>query len=753
MHSTPATKTVSNLRTASRNMRSLVLFGRTVVITLSVVSAGLGFIAGIRLQSGTYDPHAYAIGAGALFAGACAFIAFLLMRRRVNRLKMSALEARLEELSDRNWELREAEERARSLLEAQGDLIVRRDAARRVTYANDAFCALAGKNSNALIGQVMDLPTLDRGAITVLADGTRVYDQKIASGKGTRWIAWREVAVRSESGSEVQGVGRDVTDRVEAERALGIARDQSETANRAKSRFLAMVSHEIRTPLNGILGMADLLLDTPLTPEQITYAKAAKTSGETLLSLIEEILDFSKIEAGRLDLEARPFTLAVLVEEVVELLAPRAQAKSIEIAAFVDERLPVNLVGDSARLRQVLLNLAGNAIKFTERGGVSVIVEPGARDGEFCFRVRDTGIGLKAEDQQRVFLDFEQADGSPTRKFGGTGLGLAISKRIVERMDGSIAVQSEPGAGATFSVTLPLLAAPMEEGQHAFAAPDLHNAAVMIVASAEIEASLLARRLGRWGAKTCAVIDEQIAEALLPERRWDALLVDFPQALKMIATGELQRRDVPRRIVLMRPSERHEMPALKAAGFNGYLIKPVRAVSLAARMRAGDEFENSVAEAVDESNAATSATQAQEKNKGLSILVAEDNDINALLARALLVRLGHRPTIVSNGEAAMESWAAARAAGVPYDMILMDVQMPVMDGLEATRRIRAAEAQNGSEATVQPASILALTANAYAEDREACLAAGMDALLVKPLDRERLREAVETVAHRIKIAA
>lgn len=737
-----AAETVAATRKAARNKAALLLFGRTVVITLSVASAALGFLAGIRLQSGTYDPHAYAIGAGALFAAACAVIALLLIRRRMMADKLRGLEARCEELSDSNWELREAEERARSLLEAQGDLILRRDGQGRLTYANDAFCALTGKNRAALIGKQAELSILERGTLNVLADGTRVHDQKIAGASGARWIAWREVAVRTQAGSEVQSVGRDVTDRVEAEHALQVARDHAEAANRAKSRFLAMVSHEIRTPLNGILGMADLLLDTPLSPEQITYAKAAKTSGETLLSLIEEVLDFSKIEAGKLDLEARPFALAALVEEAVELLAPRAQAKGIEIACFVDEQLPQMLVGDAARLRQVLLNLAGNAIKFTPAGGVAVIVEPGERDNEVRFVVRDTGIGLKPGDQQRIFLDFEQADGSSTRKYSGTGLGLAISKRIVERMDGRIAVESAPGAGATFSVTVPLQPAPTDDAAAPFIAPDLSGAAVLIVAAAEIEASLLARRIGRWGAKTCVALDERVAFALLPERPWDALLVDFPQAQKMIAGSGLAHLDVRRRIVLLKPSERHEMAALRSAGFNGYLIKPVRATSLAARLRAADEFEHALAEAVDDSNEAAKATDAQSNSKGLAILVAEDNDVNALLARALLLRLGHRPTIAGNGEAAVEAWAAARAAGTPYDLVLMDVQMPVMDGLEAARRIRTAEAAAGDTAV----RIVALTANAYPEDREAALAAGMDGLLVKPLDRERLRETLEAIA-------
>ncbi len=718
-------------RERARNRAALVLFGRSVVVTLSVISGMIGFFFGTRLQSATYDANAYATGIAALFAMACTVIAYLLIRRRSLRRNLRWLEARVEELADQQWELREAEERARSLLEAQGDLIVRRDGEGHITYANDAFCALAGRGRDTLIGRVSDLPVLEQGAVAVLTDGTRIHDQKIENGMGARWIAWREVPVRTENGSEVQGVGRDVTGRVEAEQALALARDQAEAANLAKSRFLATVSHEIRTPLNGLLGMTDLLLDTSLTPEQHTYVKAAKTSGETLLTLIEEILDFSKIEAGKLEIESRPFALLPLVEETVELLAPRAQAKGIEIASFVDDRLPAMLVGDPARVRQVLLNLAGNAIKFTERGGVAVIVEPDEFEDAIRFSVRDTGIGIAPQNQTRIFRDFEQADGSSTRKFGGTGLGLAISKRIVERMGGTITLESEPDVGADFSFTMPLQA--VDDTERSFAAPDLDNKSMLIVSSSEVEASLLARRLGGWGASVTIAHDTQPASARFADQPFDAVLVDI--AIASALAPKIQT--VPQRIVLIAPGDRHELPALKTAGFTGYLIKPVRAVSLAARL-SDNRFELAPPLAPEADGDVAQAGP----ERPLSILVAEDNEINALLARALLIRLGHRPTIVGDGDTAIAAWSTAYAAGIPFDLVLMDLQMPGMDGLEAALRIRAAEAEDVGQ---RPTPILALTANASEKDRAACLAAGMNGLLVKPLARERLSEAISAI--------
>jgi PAS domain S-box-containing protein len=745
----------TRIRRFTRRHPWLMIAFRSFMIFSAAFGGAYGFIAGSRSPDSGYNAHVFAIGASFLFALACVGLATQSMRLRWMRKRMRKVALHNEALADRNWELQEAEQRARSLFESQGDLIVLRDADGVITFVNDAYCELAQRPRDALIGSHFTLEILEQGETAIESNGTRIYDQKIATAFGPRWIAWREGLVRADAGApaEMQCVGRDVTDRTETERALGEARDQADAASRAKSRFLAMASHEIRTPLNGIIGMSGLLLDTPLTPEQVTYAKAVKTSGDALLSLIEELLDYSKIEAGKIDLEHRPFALAGLIEDITELLAPRAQARSLEIAAYVDERLPLQVVGDAARLRQVLLNLAGNAIKFTSTGGVALIVEPGIWPGEISFLVRDTGIGIAPEARERIFREFEQADERIARNYGGTGLGLSISERIVKRMGGRITLESQPGVGSTFEVSVPLAAAEGDgSAPSVFAAPDLTGQSIMLVAPQTIEASLVARRLQRWGGQTCMVSDIAAAQALLPERSWHAVLLDRALGADHVASlGEAARAHAMQRIVLFTPAARHELQTLStSSAFTGYLIKPLRAASLAARLTMAPEIlaPNIAADSLTELHDETEAPAAVPV-RGLSILVAEDNEINALLMRSLLTRLGHHAVITTNGDEALESWLSAKSADAPYDLVLMDIQMPQLDGIETSKQIRAREAGEPGRRT----PILALTANTLVEDRYACFEAGMDGFLIKPLDRDKLADALEGLAASRHLAA
>ncbi len=709
-----------------------------------------GFITGAASEEARYNPHDFAIGVSLLFAIACVAIVALNMRLRWMKKAMRDIVLRSEAMSDRNWELKEAEERARSLFETQGDLIVLRDATGKITFANDAYCVLAQRPREQLIGTAFALEIIAQGEIATSADGTRMHDQNIASHTGPRWIAWREGLVRRDAGqpAEWQSVGRDVTDRAETERALEDARDHAHAASRAKSRFLAMASHEIRTPLNGILGMSNLLLDTPLTQEQTTYVNAVKSSGDALLSLIEELLDYSKIEAGKIDLAQQPFSLTTMIEDITELLAPRAHAKGIEIACTIDERLPALVSGDAARLRQVLLNLAGNAIKFTSQGGVALIAEPGIWQGEISFLVRDTGMGIAPEAQERIFREFEQADEHTARDYGGTGLGLSISDRIVKHMGGRIVLDSKPGHGSTFEVAIPLdgSASDAIEQIQPEQWPDLTGQSVMIVTAQPVEASLIEKRLARWGAQVCVVSDIAVAQALLPERSWHALLIDgsYTETAQELASAAVPR--ARHRIVMLTPAMRHDTRMITAPGFNGYLVKPLRAASLAARLSL--EPQTDTPAVIDETDAPPIAGAAP-AGSGLSILVAEDNEINALLMRSLLTKLGHRAVIAVNGQQALDSWMMAATAGTPYDAVLMDVQMPLLNGVETAKRIRAAEA--GQHARRTP--ILALTANALVEDRYACFEAGMDGFLVKPLDRDKLATALGGIPVAANVAA
>lgn len=675
-----------------------------------------------------------AVGLAGMLAGLLIFalVGLYNHNRRSRSLltRLGALETAIEQRDDKIWSLEERHARATELIDAQGDLVLREDAQGRVTHASNAVMALTGKDARNIIGRGLPFKVLQEGERVSLADGSVNFDQEIETASGPRWFAWKVVSVRDEKGEivETQRVGREITERVAAKRALAEAREKAEAASRAKSRFLAVVSHEVRTPLNGILGMADLLLETPLSPDQQTYARAVKTSGDALLGLIEEMLDFSKIEAGRLDLESVPFDLRALVTDVIELIAPRAQTKGIEIAADIDDDIPARVAGDAARLRQVLLNLAGNAVKFTDSGGVAVVVERTA-DGRIAFEVSDTGPGIEAAARERIFREFEQGDATLARRHGGTGLGLAIAARIVERMGGTITLDAaDDGSHFRFAVELPAVDGPRQTEP----SPDLAGANILVASPSPTSGPLLARRMTLWNGNVTLVSNAALAEMLLPEREWQHVLIDraFGAEPSRRLAGAA-RQHAGHRHVLLSPAERGELDNLRDAGFDSYLVKPVRAASLAARLAAPGLSPPLVPELEQESPPSAPA-----RGKPLTVLVAEDNEINALLIQATLSRLGHAPTVVGNGLSAVTTVATAHAMGAPYDLVLMDLHLPGMDGFEATRRIRSLGDDGGR------IPIVALTANAFAEDREACERAGMDGFVVKPVDRSRLEAAM-----------
>lgn len=665
------------------------------------------------------------------------------------------LDQSLESLKDLQWEVREREARYRDLLDHQGDVILRRDSEGRLSFVNDAFCRTFGLTREAALGQVFQLPIVSaegEAPAARLAEGEERRSSiiELSTAVGPRWFVWEDFAIADAQGrmSEMQSVGRDITEQRAAELQLAEARDQAMEASKAKSRFLASMSHEIRTPMNGILGMTGLLLDTELTPEQRTYARAISTSAQTLLALIDEVLDFSKIEAGKIELTSAPFEIADAAQGVIELLAPRARDKGLEIGWLPAPDLPRTVIGDEMRLRQILMNLMGNAIKFTEAGGVALTLQlapeaaHGTGPGEIMLRfaVRDTGPGVPPEALERIFAEFEQAEQGPARRHGGTGLGLAISKRLVDEMGGRIGVASVPGSGATFTVDLPFATPPKVAALGDSWPRPAPGEKVLLVVEGAIEAGLISDLLvamgaavARVGLKDATRLADGAAATGCP---FTVLLTDRAGVRAGAAglIGQLAHASHPfrRAVVLIDPGDRGDIPSFRADGFGYYLVRPVRPVSLLTQLFA-DRPEISI-QASEEVRPAFPSMPAEAK--AASILLAEDNDINALLACTVLEKSGARVVRVRNGADAVAKAgnALSQAGGKGFDLVLMDIHMPDMDGLEAARRIKALYPEDARPAEGRP-PIVALTANALAEDRAHYLEAGLDDYLAKPFDK------------------
>ncbi len=668
------------------------------------------------------------------------------------------LERGLEALKDIQWEIRENEARYRDLLDNQADVILRRDAQGRLTFVNQAFCRIFELERGTMLGRAFAPRVLAGDKAVPLAPDSELrqqrYVQQIETARGPRWFEWEEHAVAGGDSAipEVQCSGRDITERRRTEADLREARKQAEAANRAKSRFLAAMSHEIRTPMNGILGMTSLLSDTDLSAEQHTYAHAIERSARTLLTLIDEILDFSKIEADKLQLNSAPLAVDECVQGVVELLAPKAYEKGIEVAWAVDPALPRPLLGDEVRVRQIVTNLLGNAIKFTDTGGVLVTVgkspntrpDAGKDDVEIDIAVEDTGMGISAELLPALFSEFEQAEDAVRRRQGGTGLGLAISRRLARAMGGDILVASTPGTGSTFTATLRLKLAPNAAiAAELVEVPAAASQHVLLALDRAIERRAL--RLSLEGAaipseeSTIACAADMATGAARAGEPFTRVIVDgrsgYEAASRLLAHARAVTAGGVQGVIVLDTAAKADFIRFRDAGFDAYLVRPVRPQSVLTHLGANYEPEP-----------VPSTTKPSRPTRFLaspSVLLVEDNDINALLARRMLEKVGCKVQHCINGREAVDAFRRV-LDGVeqPYDIVLMDAHMPVLDGLEATRAIKVLfAAQEDGGASCPP--IIAVTANAFDEDRRRCLEAGMDDYLAKPFDREELHRLLE----------
>ncbi|MFO1019064.1 MAG: response regulator [Hyphomonadaceae bacterium] len=519
-------------------------------------------------------------------------------------------------------------------------------------------------------------------------DGERRFDAPAPDGRRFEW------AERILPDGARLIAARDITRHVSA----------AEDALRAKTTLFATLTHELRTPLNGILGMAGLLERGALEPNEQTYVAAIKQSGELLLDLITEILDYSRLEAGRVDLESAPFDPEATMQDVAELISPKAHSKGLDIAVTTRSDAPLRVMGDDGRLRQILFNLAGNAVKFTDNGGVIMELAP-RPGGRLRFNVRDTGPGVAPEKQALIFEEFAQADAGVARRHGGTGLGLAIVKKLALAMGGEVGLVSRPGFGANFWVELPLHA--VEGG-----APPLSLEGVRICVLSR--SALLAQALR-------VTVVSLGAQSVEHDSGADIILYDWREGIDAEEIDAL-KRSARAVIALIPQEERDEIERVRAAGIEHYTLKPIRRRSLAERIKVAlGEADRTMVEHVKQTESAPLALT------GLRVLLAEDNPINALLARTLLTRAGCVVTTAQDGEEAV-----AAAAAAPYDLILLDIRMPRLDGLQAAERIRAGRGPSAA------APIVALSAEPDEQGRAKALESGMDDFLTKPIDAARL---------------